>query len=467
MAEDQDKPTRILIVDNDGDLWESVQTEYKAKKAEIGKSALPPTFADTVRASQSKLSDRDFNYAGVFVNPGIGTPAWLAVIRTSHQYRSGTPVFVIYDERPKISDKEASQLGVYGFFKKPITYDKILELITGDEEEPLEEAPPAPAAQAAQHPTSTNDDDYLPVELVNIVGRIKSMFDLFVRLSNGKYVKILNSGDILSADRIESYKAKGMTSLFILKAAQADYLKFYDTMVDSIVKDTTVAVEVKQQHIAAQGQNAIQFLKSSGFSDESMASAESYVKNTTELVTQIAAKSDQVKKLLDDVTTYEHAMACSTLAGLMIKHIGGSNPVIFNAIGIACFLHDISLVGQPQVVLDDDLDAMTPEQKTIYLAHPEESAKLVKKMKGVPPIVVTAVAQHHLRANKGGFPEAKAVNEVNRISELVGLAEEFLKLLKKKETDPSIDPFTILKERARKEFSEQMVDAFIRTFQEK
>ncbi len=467
-AEDS-RPPRVLIVDQDGDLADAIVTGFKKDGPGLGKRGVVPVFVETVRSSQVKLSDRDFSYAAVFVNPVIGAAAWIAVVKSTHQYRAGIPIFVIYDDRLKVGKSEAGSLGLAGAIPKPFDYMQMIGFIFGEAaESAIVEEDANPTAEAgAPAPVSSVDTDYAEVDLTGVLGRLKSKFDVYVRLSNGKYVRILNSGDTLSADRVESYKAKGVSTLYILRSAQDDYLKFLDTMVAELVKDTSVSIEVKATHVGSQAKSTAEYLKNSGFSEASLAQAQQYVNNSVEMVNQIAGKSEVMKKLLNDVAAYEHSLACSTLAGLLLKYIGGGNAAILNAMGVACFVHDIALLGQPAAIMDEDEEKMTAEQRVIYHAHPEEGAKLVKKMKGVPPIVATAVAQHHLRMNKGGFPKEKAVAEVNRMSELIGLCHEFLKLLKLKERDATLDPFLILRERAAREFSAPIVDAFVRTFQEK
>lgn len=467
-VDESEKPIRFLIVDPNDNFWADLHEGFKEARKTVA-TAPAPAFADTVRASQTKLSDRDFVYAAIFVNPSLGTPAWTAVVRAAHQYRAGTPIFMIYDKKPSISGKDAQKMGLTGALAKPFDYQKLLKLVSMDTEEaPLPDnneqaaAPPPPPA-----PVSTVDDDYAIVQLTGVVGKMNSSFDLFARLSNGKYVRILNAGDSLSRHRIEGYLSKGMDKLYVLKTAQADYLKFFDELTAQVLKDDTVTADVKAASVAGQGQSMLSFMKNSGFSEASLETAHKYVNNTTEVVNQLAASSDAVKKLLDDALAYEHSVACTTFAGLMLKQIGGQNPAIFSAIGIACFLHDIALIGKSPALLEENEANMTPEEIAIFHAHPDEGAKLVKKMKGVPPIAMTAIAQHHLRMGKKGFPEAKRVAEPNKIAELIGLSEEFLKCVRLSKLDPKVDPFAVLSERAANEFSGQLVEAFIRTLKEK
>ncbi|MBI3542484.1 MAG: hypothetical protein HY075_04320 [Deltaproteobacteria bacterium] len=116
----------------------------------------------------------------------------------------------------------------------------------------------------------------------------------------------------------------------------------------------------------------------------------------------------------------------------------------------------MSLVGQPPEIADEDEARMSPLQKKLFQAHAAESAKLVSQMKKVPPIIVTAIEQHHQRGEGA-----------NRLAELIGISEEFLRLAEKAKDDPSIKVFETLRAKAEKEFSEPIVDAFVRTFTEK
>lgn len=471
-AAEKDKgPLRILIVDKDERFAAQVKIAYKEAKEKDPEGFHPrPVFAGTVRESQSYLSNRDYNYAGVFVNPVMGTPAWFAVVRSSHQYRAGTPVYVIYDEEPKLTKKDSAQLGVQGFMPKPLDYAKLLSLVRSEEEAQKalpegQEPAPAPVKAAAEAPQSA--EEYVTVELANVSGAAKSLFDLFVKLPSGKFVRILSEGDVLSKDRIEAYKAKGVTELYVLKSAQEKFLKFCDDLTAAMLKDDSVAMDVKAAQVSSQGAAVSSFLKASGFSEKSLEKAKEYVANTTAMVEQIAAGNDQVKAILADVASYEHGVAVATLAGLLIKHIGGQNPTVLNSAGVACFLHDVALLGQPQHVIDEDQSKMSEAELKIYLTHPTDGAKIVKKMKGVPPAVEQAVAEHHLRLNKKGFPSDKLVSMPNRLGELIGLCEEFVKLLKIAETDKGVNPIEILKARAAQEFSEPLVKAFVKAFDEK
>src|SRR5262249_29259987 len=159
----------------------------------------------------------------------LGPQIWPAVVRNALQYRPNMPIFVIYSKkRPKMQEEEARKLGICGLFAKPLTYRRIAEIFGLDGSatsaaEATTEAQEQPAQQPEAAPalSDLNDIDVVEVDFTKISGEYRSTVDLYVRLGNGKFVRILVAGDKFSAERIASYKAKGVTKLYTPKAAHA------------------------------------------------------------------------------------------------------------------------------------------------------------------------------------------------------------------------------------------------------
>jgi response regulator RpfG family c-di-GMP phosphodiesterase len=465
---EQPQEVRLLIADTNAKFQNSLARGYNAALEADTPDLAVPVFPKNARECQKLLSDRSYGYTGVFVNPSFGTPAWLAVIKSTHQYRPGVPTFVIYEAEPKITKEEARKLGVHSFLPKPLEYADFLKHVKMP---PCEFLPSAVDAQAEAKKEAARsqfkDDDFMTVDLKDPIGDMRALFDLFVRMPDGRYIKLLNAGDVLSKARLDSYRKKGVTVLHIMKKAQADYLEYCDQLVKQLLNDPNATLEEKNEQISSQGQGAMGFLQSSGISGPAIERAKEYVGNVTEMINGIAANDDKVKDLLKDVAAYEHSVACTTVSGLMLKYIGAKNPTIFNSIGMACFFHDLGLLGLPPEVMSEDESLMSAEQKEIFYFHPETSAKLVKKIKGVPPAVADAIAEHHLRIGNRGFPKELQAEEVNLIAEVVGISEELVKLIKRAESEPGLNPYEAMRKVAATDFSQKIRDAFLRVIAEK
>jgi len=74
------------------------------------------------------------------------------------------------------------------------------------------------------------------------------------------------------------------------------------------------------------------------------------------------------------------------------------------------------------------------------------------------------VAQHHERRNKLGFPRRTGAGVVNRIAEIVGISDEFARLLQRATQDPRVNPFQIMEVDIFQGFSFPVVEAFRKAF---
>jgi HD-GYP domain-containing protein (c-di-GMP phosphodiesterase class II) len=132
-------------------------------------------------------------------------------------------------------------------------------------------------------------------------------------------------------------------------------------------------------------------------------------------------------------------------------------------VGMAAFFHDIGLVGEdPALEVEDEKD-LTPEQKIIYRQHPQKAADVLTKMRTFDAAAVQAIAQHHMRAGGRGFPDRK-VGHVTRVAEIVGICDEFHRLLQRKMKKPALNLVLEMEGNSFGGFSKQIVYGFRSAF---
>src|SRR5690606_4676809 len=74
---------------------------------------------------------------------------------------------------------------------------------------------------------SGSDADFTKIKIGEFYSSKAVLFDVFVQLGSGRYVKILHAGDTFSQDRIDKYKnEKKVEYLWFKTADRAKYLKY-------------------------------------------------------------------------------------------------------------------------------------------------------------------------------------------------------------------------------------------------
>jgi putative nucleotidyltransferase with HDIG domain len=322
------------------------------------------------------------------------------------------------------------------------------------------------AAAAAPAP-SAEDQSYVPIRAEGFASGSKSVFDVYVRLSSGRYLKLLQAGDQFTPDRLETYLKKGVTHFYIKKEMHESYLAYCRTLTTAVLNAPSLSTEIKMQHTLNQGEELMSLLKSQGVSEENIAHAKQFSLDVKNLTNQLAAGKGQssVKQFLDDVAVFEHGVGTSMLAGILshVVEIRMDKPV--QIVGVASLLHDIGLSALPEECRNEDESQLNNEQRALFRTHPEKGAEILRASGEVDPAAIQAIEQHHMRHLGFGFPERTSSSApLGRVAEIVGLCDEFNRLITKSKQDPSFSVIGELDKNVFQGFSRQIVYAFRSAF---
>lgn len=452
----------LLIADSDKEFLEKIKVDPNAQK-------IPPILAHTGKMAQLSIADVNVPLLGVFVNTSITQPSGVSVIRAARQHRPATPVFVIYDKNPPLSEKELKELGVQKAVAKPVTYDQLVSLVspaisTFDPEKAIEIS--KGNKDQIDQEVSSDDPNFVPIRADDFLGGAVCYFDVYVRLESGRYLKILQAGDNFSAERVNNYRSKGVTHFFIRKESQSLYLSYVEKLASNLVKmQKPELIGLKVSQTLNYGEETLKFLKDKGLSDANIQYAGQFIHNVESVVKQLnPGKNPLLKGFLSDVIAYEHAVGVTMLASLLVQSldITSSDPV--ETVGLSSLLHDVGLKVLNLDSMDEDESKMTEYQRRIYRTHSVAGADFLKTVRGLKPVVIQAVAQHHERRNKRGFPLGIGAGSISLVAEIVGISDEFFRIIQKIKAEPKVNLIEELNERVFNAFSHSIAAEFKKVF---
>jgi putative nucleotidyltransferase with HDIG domain len=453
----------ILIADPDENFLATLLEDPKAAHH-------PPLIAKNGREAQLKLADKTQSISGLFVNPRILSPDVLSVIRCCHIHRPVTPIFIIHDGTSPFSEEQLKSLPIQELLKKPITLSELHSKVgpitfifdplkANPQEENLSQA------DAINSEVRVHDTAFISIRAEDFLAGSKSFFDVYVRLSSGRFLKILQAGDVFAPERVAAYLRKGVTLFFLRKEEQERYLSYCDQLAGALISKKEVPVEIKMTQTLNQGVETIHFLKNNGLSEAHLQYARNFINHTHTLVTQLSpVENDLLKGFMSDIAGYEHGVSTSMLAAMMIKplQITGERPV--QIVGLACLLHDIGLYQMDPELRDEVEEKMTPAQLVVFKTHPIVGADLLKSIRSMDPAIAQAIAQHHERRDRKGFPAGIGLGAINRVAEIVGICDEFAKLIKLAVENPEIYVLQRMEKTVFPGFSEPVIKAFRMAF---
>jgi len=420
----------ILIADPDSRFADSFKSDPLAQKFPI-RSALFGMEA------QSALADKKIPIAGVFINPDIDSTNVFSVIKSSLFHRPATPIFLLGEEADYRSFEgiDLSRLGVRGWVSKNgSSYRKIVEMVA-----PLAISFDAQNAMAlaskdgaAGGQVQGDDQSFVAISARDFVSGSKSFFDVYLRLSSGKYLKILLAGDAFTVERVTGYLDKGVNQFFLRNEAQQSYVQFCDTLAKALLNHPQAPASVKAGKILSQGTEVFSFLSKQGVSEANLREGTKFVSNVRQLVIQTEMQNnDHIKQLLENARSAEHSAATTLLAAMLCQALEIKMERPIQIVGAAAMLHNIGLMSLPENLWDEDESKMTKEEVEMYRQHPEIGARILRQVKGVDPAAIQAIEQHHVRRDGRGFPSRISSAQINRVGEIIGISSEYAHMIRR------------------------------------
>ena len=107
-----------------------------------------------------------------------------------------------------------------------------------------------------------------------------------------------------------------------------------------------------------------------------------------------------------------------------IAQIMGRPDAQTQEIFIAGLLHDVGLIGLPDVLLAKPVPRMSPEELTLYRRHPLLGEQALLALDDMQP-VATLLRAHHERWDGQGFPDAKAGADIPLGARILAVADTY------------------------------------------
>lgn len=278
--------------------------------------------------------------------------------------------------------------------------------------------------EAYQTDIPTLDKEFFSIPLEQYLTGRNSKFDLFLKLSHDKFVKVLHKGDSFDLNFLNNLETRGVSVLYINRSKLSEYLVIQERILMAIVRDYEASLRFKSHVICGQGSQiftSFQELQDS----QCLSNMDLFIPSIQNLVEEyrIKFKTSFAEFLFADTTGYHHSIF-SVILGIIIakeQKILSQGPL--RTIVVASMFHDVSIMEHERIDKTNDLET--------YQKHPLESESILSKHKFFDTAVLQAVRQHHMRVRGLTFPALAKSEVINQISQIVGLADEISYSLKK------------------------------------
>ena len=281
--------------------------------------------------------------------------------------------------------------------------------------------------------------------------------NLFIKIGAEKYVKISHEDDNTNILDLKKYKSKGINYLY-LKRDTADWvIGQIQNQIDIFLKANNFKFVLRGASDTPEKRFEQKILR---IDDEVHIDKEfrDTIDEAVKRIRAIVEKDARVSTFITSIREHQDEYALFTqkmnmtslIACALAKELDWISKTTLDKLVYASVLSDITLAVRPQLMSIRNLQdfekhksQLSEEDQKIFLAHPADSAKLIKSyFPAAPPDTDTLAHQHHEQPDGSGFPYGLKADRISPLSALMIVATDFTFYFLKDE-DPTMDDYLL------------------------
>lgn len=283
------------------------------------------------------------------------------------------------------------------------------------------------------------EHQFVGISLQTLLNIRSVIHPLYVKLSDDKYVKFINSGVEISIDDIEKYKQKGIRDLFVERNHFSEFIhQFKKRVLDGMLFRGIQSKPQEALELTASVHDVVLgAVRAFGISTDT----EELAKKNIALVRDMIQTHSELGSLLDwaKFTQQDYVCAHSVIISYLTTEVTNTfklkTPHASEILALAAFFHDISLDNHQIKNESRFLKALSLNSKInkndldMVKSHPEESVSRLKGWKFCPEELIRIVREHHEKPNGSGFPEGKNFERLGELTSCFIVCEDLAQSL--------------------------------------
>ena len=274
---------------------------------------------------------------------------------------------------------------------------------------------------------------YCPVRSDIILSFGVPLWNIYLKISDKKYLKIFGKGKDISPEQVTKYKTKGC-EYFYLRAD--DFKSFMEMISKKFIEvgeaDNENISDAAKARLTVYGNEMVNtMINSVGISDDALKLANSNMKIAFSLAKKNKKLASLLKILLSSNNYIpEHSIMVSVVSCAIASELEWSSESSYTKLTMAAFFHDI-LITNPDICKirgkqDESSSNFEYGELKKYYKHPEEVAKLFNTFNRTLPDIDKILIQHHEKPDGSGFPRGIDYKRIFSLSAVFIVAEEFV-----------------------------------------
>lgn len=273
--------------------------------------------------------------------------------------------------------------------------------------------------------------------------------DLYIKLSDDKYIKLFRSLDVFGENEYQRYLQKDIEFLYFEEKNIGQLLEKFtqDLITLSLAKSLDASQAIQVSSFAHD--TLKQVVSHLGLSDENAALAYACSEMALASVLSEPSLAQYLEKLTFDRNNYvtTHSILLSQVSCMIASLFGWTAESTQYRLAFAGIIHDITLSddalakAEISLTLDDPSDFNSQPLPKKIKEHGNEAAQLLSQLRQVPMDVDLILQDHHERPNGNGFPRQIPAMQLSALSSVLIIAHDLVNYIWLQEKQPDLQAF--------------------------
>ncbi len=455
---------KILLVDPD-DEWLS-----NAKKFLVAQMYEVSIVSNGRDAQLALYNDKFF---AVVMNFAIENHSCTQVLKFIKSNYTNQRVIVIVNEKElvdsgAVTEEKLQRLGVAEMAVKPFEIPYLKELLEGHQSlGDLMAGVTKKEGTSEELEVSLTDENFSKIKIDEFFSSQAVLFDIYIKLKENKYLKILHAGDSFSKERIDKYKNdKKIESLYFHNSDRRKFIQYNNFLAKKLINNKVVPVYNKVNQLKNVSEKFIEEVYTQGMKPQVIEQGREVCETVYQLIESQPDLYTVLKSFQNfDPTAYAHSFLVTLYSTAIIKQFEWQSKTTIETTAMACMFHDIGKMLLPKELNGMIPKDMNPEQLEQYKKHPELGLQVVESSRAINNSIKQIILQHHEAYDGTGFPFERKGNKILTLANIVCLVDDFVHIMIDDKLQPTEALRKILTDKVRvKRYNSILIEKFINVF---
>ncbi len=307
--------------------------------------------------------------------------------------------------------------------------------------------------------------EYMAVPITSLFKDSRPNFDAFIKYDND-FVLFVASGNLVTHEALERLVSSDLQVLYVNRKNIDAYEEYSSKMINSVQGGSREILEKKSKVLYESAKNVMNALFSSEVGKKEILSSKVVAMDLVrEITSDKKAFLSLVRVSSHDYYTYTHSInVCMYSVAIGEQLMLGKNDLKLLAEG--ALLHDIGKSKIDNLIINKNTK-LTPNEFEAIKMHPVYGAEILKHNGEYNQTILGIISQHHEKLNGRGYPLKLDRYEINRLSQIVTIADVFDALTTKrsyKDAMTTFEAFSLMHTSMKEELNMDILNKFISNF---